>query len=96
MNLKHIINALLMLLVVAGSSGAQGLSAKWEELTAPDFVQALQASKGTCALPFGIIEKHGPSGPLGTDLLNVRYTTGLAAAGIASADAPVPMTEYTT
>ena len=42
-------------------------------------MQALQASKGTCALPFGIIEKHGPSGPLGTDLLNVRYTTGLAA-----------------
>jgi hypothetical protein len=54
------------------------LPAKWEELTGPDFVQALQASKGTCALPFGIIEKHGPAGPLGTDLLNIRYTTGLA------------------
>jgi creatinine amidohydrolase len=23
-------------------------------------------------LPFGIVEKQGPSGPLGTDLLNVR------------------------
>ena len=76
---KHAVRALLMLLVVAGSSAAQGLSTKWEELTGPDFVQALQASKGTCALPFGVIEKHGPSGPLGTDLLNVRYTTGLAA-----------------
>ena len=76
---KHAVVALLMLLAAAGSSAAQGLSAKWEELTAPDFMQALQASKGTCALPFGIIEKHGPSGPLGTDLLNVRYTTGLAA-----------------
>ena len=76
---KHAVVALLMLLTAAASSAAQGLSAKWEELTAPDFVQALQASKGTCALPFGIIEKHGPSGPLGTDLLNVRYTTGLAA-----------------
>jgi creatinine amidohydrolase len=75
---KPAVVALLMLLA-AGSSSAQGLSAKWEELTAADFVQALQASKGTCALPFGIIEKHGPSGPLGTDLLNVRYTTGLAA-----------------
>ena len=77
--MKHLVKALLMLLVTAGSSAAQGLSAKWEELTGPDFVGALQASKGTCALPFGIIEKHGPSGPLGTDLLKVRYTTGLAA-----------------
>ena len=76
---KHAAGALVMLLVVAGSAAAQGLSAKWEELTGPDFVAALQSSKGTCALPFGIIEKHGPSGPLGTDLLNVRYTTGLAA-----------------
>jgi len=42
------VRALLMLLVVAGSSAAQGLSTKWEELTGPDF---LQASKGTCALP---------------------------------------------
>ena len=76
---KHAVGTLVMLLVVASSSAAQGLSPKWEELTGPDFVQALQASKGTCALPFGIIEKHGPSGPLGTDLLNVRYTTVLAA-----------------
>ena len=75
---KHAV-ALLLLLLVVRSSSAQGLSAKWEELTGPDFVAALQASKGTCALPFGIIEKHGPSGPLGTDLLNVRYTTSLAA-----------------
>ena len=73
------VGALLMLILGATSSAGQGLPAKWEELTGPDFVQALQASKGTCALPFGIIEKHGPSGPLGTDLLNVRYTTVLAA-----------------
>ena len=31
-------------------------------------------------LPFGIIEKHGPQLPLGTDLINVRYTTEHAAA----------------
>jgi Uncharacterized protein, putative amidase len=74
--MKHVFRTLLMLFVIARSSSAQGLSAKWEELTGPDFVLALQASKNTCALPFGIIEKHGPSGPLGTDLLNVRYTTG--------------------
>jgi creatinine amidohydrolase len=76
---KHAVRLLMLLLLVPSASAAQGLSAKWEELTGPDFVQALEASNGTCALPFGIIEKHGPSGPLGTDLLNVRYTTGLAA-----------------
>lgn len=56
----------------------QALSPKWEELTGPDFPKALEQARGVCVLPFGIIEKHGPSGPLGTDLLNVRYSTGLA------------------
>src|ERR1700687_5366373 len=51
------------------------LSTKWEELTAPDFRQGIQQSKGACLLPFGILEKHGPHLPLGTDLLNVRYTS---------------------
>jgi len=31
-------------------------------------------------LPLGGIEKHGPSGPLATDVINVRYITTLAAA----------------
>lgn len=53
----------------------QGLSSKWEELTGPDFVKAIERAKGVCLLPFGIIEKHGPSGPTGTDLMNVRYAT---------------------
>lgn len=56
------------------SAGAQQkLSVHWEELTAPDFVQAITRSGGTCLLPFGILEKHGPHLPLGTDLLDVRY-----------------------
>jgi creatinine amidohydrolase len=46
---------------------------KWEELTAENFRTAVQQAKGTCLLPFGILEKHGPHLPLGTDLLNVRY-----------------------
>ena len=53
----------------------QKLSVHWEELTAPDFAQAISRSGGTCLLPFGIIEKHGPHLPLGTDLLDVRYAT---------------------
>ena len=77
--MKTLLSRALITLMLATPCAAQSPSAKWEELTALDFVQALQASKGTCALPFGIIEKHGPSGPLGTDLINVRYTTALAA-----------------
>lgn len=50
-------------------------TAKWEELTAADFREAIQKSQGTCLLPFGILEKHGPHLPLGTDLLNVRYAS---------------------
>jgi creatinine amidohydrolase len=49
------------------------LSVHWEELTGPDFLEAIQRSQGTCLLPFGILEKHGPHMPIGSDLLNVRY-----------------------
>ncbi len=55
-------------------SGAK-LSAKWEELTGPDFIRAIQQAQGVCLLPFGIIEKHGTHLPLGTDLINVRYAS---------------------
>ena len=61
--------------VCAAAIFSQNLSPKWEELTGPDFVKALDLAKGTCLLPFGIIEKHGPAGPMGTDLINVRYAT---------------------
>lgn len=64
----------LFVLSFAGHALSQsGLSAKWEELTAPDFVKAIHQSQGVCVLPFGIIEKHGPHLPLGTDLLDVRF-----------------------
>ncbi len=66
--------ALIVLSLGSAVSGAQGgLSPKWEELTAPDFVTAIHQSQGVCVLPFGIIEKHGPHLPLGTDLLDVRF-----------------------
>jgi creatinine amidohydrolase len=56
------------------------LSIRWEELTAVDFRSGIRQAQGTCVLPFGILEKHGPHLPLGTDLLNVRYAV-LQAAG---------------
>jgi creatinine amidohydrolase len=66
---------LLAILISAPLLAQQKLSAHWEELTGPDFVQAISRSGGTCLLPFGIIEKHGPHLPLGTDLLDVRYAS---------------------
>jgi len=72
---KIVGTAVLLSLSLAAASEAQPLSAKWEELTASDFVKAQQASRGTCALPFGILEKHGPAGVLGTDLINIRFST---------------------
>ena len=65
----------LLILVLFGgmAAEAQKLSPKWEELTAGDFVQAIHQSQGVCVLPFGILEKHGPHLPIGTDLLDVRY-----------------------
>src|SRR5215469_6699043 len=53
----------------------QKLSVHWEELTGPDFIEAIHRAQGTCVLPFGILEKHGPHLPLGTDLLDVRYAS---------------------
>jgi len=55
------------------------ISTKWEELTAGEFKEAIAKAQGTCLLPFGILEKHGPHLPIGTDLLNVRYVAEHAA-----------------
>jgi creatinine amidohydrolase len=50
-------------------------SVHWEELTGADFIEGIKRSQGTCLLPFGILEKHGPHLPIGTDLLDVRYAS---------------------
>lgn len=60
---------------IASLNAQTTLSPKWEELTAADFTEAIAQAKGACLLPFGILEKHGPHLPLGTDLLNVRYAS---------------------
>ncbi len=72
--MRRILLMMMAMLTLAGALRAQAkLSVHWEELTAADFRQAIAQAKGTCLLPFGILEKHGPHLPLGTDLLNVRY-----------------------
>jgi creatinine amidohydrolase len=70
---------LAVFLTASNGSAQTKLSPKWEELTAADFKQAIAQAQGTCLLPFGILEKHGPHLPLGTDLLNVRYVAEHAA-----------------
>lgn len=65
--------SLVLVIICTAAASAQKLSPKWEELTASDFVQAIHQSQGVCVLPFGILEKHGPHLPIGTDLLDVRY-----------------------
>lgn len=49
------------------------LPLKYEELNANQFITAVKFSKQTCIIPFGVLEKHGPHLPLGTDLINVRH-----------------------
>ena len=78
-SVRSVLMLALFVLSFAGRAVSQSnLPAKWEELTAPDFVQAIHQSQGVCVLPFGIIEKHGPHLPLGTDLLDVRFAVANA------------------
>ncbi len=70
---------LTFVILMAGQARAQSPTVKWEELTAGDFIGAIHKAQGVCLLPFGIIEKHGPHLPLGTDLINVRYSALRAA-----------------
>jgi creatinine amidohydrolase len=81
----------LLTILATGLIQAQPpLSVKWEELTAPDFIAAIQKAKGTCLVPFGVVEKHGPHLPLGTDLFVARW----AAVEAAGKDYAVVFPEY--
>ena len=68
----------LLLFVLVGHT--QDLSYRLEELTAPDYVEAVAKSSETCILPIGVFEKHGAHLPLGTDLYLARELS-LRAAG---------------
>lgn len=64
----------LFILCLFASSllSAQQLPFRMEELTAPDYIRAVEKSSKTCILPLGVFEKHGPHLPLGTDLYTAR------------------------
>jgi creatinine amidohydrolase len=65
--------ALVLLLPPTGRvAAADDLPARWDDLTAGQWPQAMERSAQTCILPFGILEKHGPHAPIGTDMIKAR------------------------
>ena len=69
--MKKLISFIFCLLAI-GSVSAQQLPFRMEELTAPDYIKAVEKSSKTCIVPIGVFEKHGPHLPLGTDLYTAR------------------------
>jgi creatinine amidohydrolase len=63
---------LIIALIGIYTSKAQELHSRWDELTASEWSKALRQSDSTCILPIGILEKHGPHAPIGSDLIQVR------------------------
>lgn len=73
-----------MILLVSASllgiwAGAQTLHVEWEKLTAVDFPTAVDRADSVCIIPMGVLEKHGPHLPIGTDILNAHGLSVLAA-----------------
>jgi creatinine amidohydrolase len=59
-------------ILVAQQSIQNNLTYKMEELTSPQFAKAVHLAGGVAIIPLGIIEKHGPALPIGTDLFEAR------------------------
>lgn len=63
---------LVIFLFISSRLFSQTLPARWDELVESDWKEALVKSNYTCILPIGILEKHGPHAPIGSDLIHVR------------------------
>ncbi len=70
---------LAMVVALSSSMAAQELPSRWDELTASDWPGAQEKAAHTCILPIGILEKHGPHVPMGSDLIQVREWSARAA-----------------
>ena len=78
--LTFLMSLLLMSYYLSGQQTApSALSFKWEEITSPQFSKAVALAGGVCVIPMGVIEKHGPHLPLGTDMFEARETAFRAA-----------------
>lgn len=71
--MKKVLMFFVMSVFCTGLRGGD-LPVKYEELSSPQFVEAVAKSGGIVVIPLGILEKHGAHLPLGTDLLDVRET----------------------
>ena len=69
---RTLAGAVLAFAALGRAAAAQELPARWDELTAGDWPRAMEKSAATCVLPIGILEKHGPHAPIGSDLIHVR------------------------
>jgi len=76
-----IISLALFCAVLSSAQSGAGIDIpfKMEELTSPQFAKAVELSGGVCVIPLGIIEKHGPHLPLGTDMFESREKAFTAA-----------------
>lgn len=52
---------------------------RWNELTAPEFVTAIETCGRVCLLPLGVIEKHGDHLPIGIDYMKAWHYADSAA-----------------
>lgn len=81
--MKKLIVILMLILpasvLLSQQTAPAGIPFKMEELTSPQFAKAVELSGGVCIIPIGIIEKHGPHLPLGTDLFESREAATAAA-----------------
>ncbi|HUU99590.1 MAG TPA: creatininase family protein [Bacteroidales bacterium] len=78
--LTMILILMLPVVVLFSQQASQvNLPFRMEELTSPQFVKAVELSGGVAVIPLGIIEKHGPHLPLGTDLFEAREAACTAA-----------------
>jgi creatinine amidohydrolase len=66
-------------MAVAQTPGQSSLPYKMEDITSPKFPKAVEMAGSVCVIPMGIIEKHGPHLPLGTDLYEAREIAFTAA-----------------
>lgn len=71
--MKHPITMILAILCLAFMQAeAQDLPTRMEDLSALQFKEAVRKSSKTVILPIGVLEKHGPHMPLGTDVFTAR------------------------
>jgi creatinine amidohydrolase len=83
--LQRYLNLTLSLLMITGAmqviiaQPGSTLPYHYGELTAPEFVKAVDQSGGICIIPAGILEKHGPHLPLSTDIIAAREIASRAA-----------------